>query len=116
MVMLTDVIVVVVVVVVVVVTAVAVAAAAAAVAVKYDRMGEKRTIIIIIHHELGLDRLVSASSHILSKFRQVVFVHLLYDSAQRHKCSIIPCGNTPVQRLKVTTPPLNYLVVASNSP
>jgi hypothetical protein len=36
---------------------------------KYDRMGEKRTIIVIIinHHELGLDRLVSASSNILFK-------------------------------------------------
>jgi hypothetical protein len=35
---------------------------------KYDRMGETRTIIIIIiSHELGLDRLVSASSKILFK-------------------------------------------------
>jgi hypothetical protein len=59
---------------------------------KYDRMGEKRTIITN-RHNLGLDRFVSALSNISSKVCQFVFIHLLYNSAQRYNCSIIPCGN-----------------------
>ena len=39
-------------------------------------------IIFIIHQELGLDRTVLALSLIVSsKFFQVVFIHLVYNSA-----------------------------------
>jgi hypothetical protein len=42
---------------------------------------QAKIIIIILRHELGIDRNVPSSSNISSKVFQVVFVHLVYSSA-----------------------------------